>query len=96
MNKYLIVIGLVLVLFSANAFAAMNNVCENIHVSIDNQNKYFGGNFGQEICLSGFQPNTYFVNYKNGSWTWVLHQCVQPIEENNLLRFFYCGNLGKN
>lgn len=84
---------IVLVLFSTNVFAAVNNVCENIHVDVSTQQKYFGGNFGQEICLTGFQPNTYFVNYSNGKWTWVLHQCVQPKTENNLLRFFYCGGL---
>ena len=96
MNKYLIVMGLVLVIFSAQAFAAVNNVCENIHVNESMQTKYFGGSFGGEVCISGFQPNTYFVNYKNGSWTWVLHQCVQPIQEQNLLRFFYCGSLKNN
>jgi len=93
MNKYLIVVGIILVLFSANAFAAVNNVCENIHVNVDMQNKYFGGNMGQEICLSGFQPNNYFVNYKNPRFIFVIHQCVQPIQEQNLLRFFYCANL---
>jgi len=90
-KKILLLIGLILVLFSSNAFAAVNNVCENIHVSTEMQETYLGGNFGQEICLSGFQSNTYFVNYKTNNWTWVLHQCTQPVWEQNLLRFFYCG-----
>ena len=84
---------LIIILFSSSVFAAIGNVCENIHVNESMQTKYFGGTFGQEVCVSGFTPNTYFVNYRNGSWTWVLHQCVKPIEENNLFRFYFCGSL---
>ncbi len=89
--KRMIVVLFILSIFISSAFASVNNVCGNIHVDVSTQDKYFGGNFGQEICLSGFQPNTYFVNYSNGDWTWVLHKCVQPKREQNLLRFFYCG-----
>ena len=91
--KKLLMIGLIFMLLISFSFAAVNNVCENIHVSVDNQNRYFGGNFGQEVCLNGFQPNAYFVNYKNPRFIFTINQCVQPATENNLLRFFYCGGL---
>ena len=93
MNRYLILIGLVLILFSSFSYATINNVCENIHVDTQMQDKYFGGNMGQTVCLSGFQPNNYFINYKNPKFIFIVHQCVQPIQEQNLLRFFYCGGL---
>ena len=86
-----LILLLIVVIMSSGVFATINNVCENIHVDTKMQDKYFGGSFGQEICLSGFQPNTYFINYSNGDWTWILHQCVKPEQEQNLIRFFYCG-----
>ena len=87
-------IVLVLVLVSSFGFASVNNVCENIHVSVDNQDKYFGGNFGETVCISSVPLNTYFVNYnKISNWEWRVHKCTEPEQEQNLLRFFYCGGI---
>jgi hypothetical protein len=91
--KKIILIGFVLVLMMGFSFAAVNNVCENIHVDVKMQDTYFGGNFGQTVCLSGFQPSAYFVNYVNPRFIFVVHPCTQPIQEQNLLRFFYCRGL---
>lgn len=90
MNKLLLV-GLCVLFLSMNAFALNNFPCDNLHLDVDTQKTLLGGSFGQEICLSALQINSFYLKYDSPrNWVWILHSCIEPKESNNLVRLYTC------
>lgn len=91
-KKYLCVLICLLFVFGS---VSAKSVCENLHLDVKTQNTVLGGNFGQEVCLSGVPTQSYFLtsSQKPSEWNWFFHRCVAPKEPNNLLRLFYCVGL---